>query len=512
MTRSLEYHRRQAKSLKKAHAAGDPRALARASRVLTTGDDPLTHASALHVVAREAGFDSWPKLKFHVETAGLDRVERAERLKNALYLGTHWMVRQLLDQTPDLADGQFGLLCALYRREQVADWLRRDPGVALRTVQGPRRPILHLAFSRHIQAHPELVPDMLAVAEALVDAGADVNDGYPAAPGSDHLLSALYGAVGHADNMELARWLLERGADPDDGESLYHATELGHHRGLKMLLEHGADPRGTNALLRAMDFHDLAAVRLLLDHGARADDFDDSIIGGEAPWVVPALHQAARRGCDREMAELLLDNGADPGRIFDGVSAYAYARVFGNPDVAGAIAARGGATALTAAETLLARAADGEDTGDARLTGDAIAPAYLNIIRTILHLPDKLDHVRRLVALGVPHDRPDSEGLTPVQIAGWEGLPEVMQYLLSLGPDLNHLNGYGGNLVTTILHGADNCPQRDRRDHVRCLLLALDAGLPLGHNAIRGTSNPAVLRSMEQWADRNPDRLVESIP
>ena len=52
---------------------------------------------------------------------------------------------------------------------------------------------------------------MLAVAEALLAAGADVNDSYPY-QGEDHApLSALYGAIGHAGNMVLAEWLLAMG-------------------------------------------------------------------------------------------------------------------------------------------------------------------------------------------------------------------------------------------------------------------------------------------------------------
>ena len=118
------------------------------------------------------------------------------------------------------------------------------------------------------KARPDLVPDAIAIAEALVERGADVNDGYPVAPGSDHLLSALYGAIGHADNIALGRWLLEHGADPNDNESLYHSTELSGTAALKLLLKHGARPAGTNALARALDFREEDKVRLLLEAGA----------------------------------------------------------------------------------------------------------------------------------------------------------------------------------------------------------------------------------------------------
>ncbi len=92
----------------------------------------------------------------------------------------------------------------------------------------------------------------------------------PFAPYDENLLSALYGGIGHANNMVLGRWLLENGANPNDGVLLYHATELGHHDGLKLLLEFGADPTGTNALLRALNLDDLGAMKFLLDAGADA--------------------------------------------------------------------------------------------------------------------------------------------------------------------------------------------------------------------------------------------------
>ncbi|NND20244.1 MAG: ankyrin repeat domain-containing protein, partial [Silicimonas sp.] len=432
--KSIEQLRRDAKALRKAYEAGDRDALRRVDAHVQRNAPDLKHADFLHVIARENAFESWPRLVWAAETVGLDRAARQQRLKIAIYHGQNWVVDRLLTETPDLAADQFGLQCALFDRAAVEAALADDPLLALRDF-GPRRPILHLAFSKRLQADPGLADDMLAIAEALVAEAADVNDGYPVHPGSDHKLSALYGAIGHADNMVLGRWLLERGADPNDGESLYHATELGHHDGLKMLLEHGADPKGTNALLRAMDFDDVAAVRMLLAAGADADEFNDAEVGGERPWVIPALHQAARRMSSDEMIEVLLEAGADPAREYQGATAYGYARVFGNPALARAIEARGAASPLSDDEALLAAAADGRNTEGRFIDPDRLPEAYRDIVRVILHLPGKLDHVKRLVAMGVEYDRPDAEGLTPVQVAGWEGLPEVLAYFLSQKPD-----------------------------------------------------------------------------
>ncbi|PIL19135.1 hypothetical protein P775_16265 [Puniceibacterium antarcticum] len=499
---TLDYLRRDAKALKKAHEAHAPGALERLKAHPPRADlGALKHADYLHVIAQEHHFESWLRLKLASETIGMDRAARQQRLKVALFRGNGWVVEQLLDETPDLAEGLFGLQCALYDRAAVEAALALDPGLAVKTF-GPRRPMLHLTFSRWIKQRPDLEADMIAVAEALLAAGADVNDTSPEQPGSDKRLSALYGAVGHADNMVLARWLLDHGADPNDGESLYHATELGHHEGLRMLLEHGADPKGTNALLRAMDFHDVAAVRMLLEHGAEPDDSGDDL------WVVPSLHQAARRDSGAEMVALLLEHGADPGRLYQGVSAYSYARVFGNRVLAEAIEARGVAMPLSWEEKLLAQAADGDLRPGVFIDPERLPEAYRTILRQILHLPDRLDHIRRLVGLGIEYDGTDSEGLTPVQVAGWEGLPEVLAYFLSLRPDLSHVNGFGGTLLGTILHGSEHHPERDSRDHLACLEMALQQGVALPRQTLRQVGREDVAAFLEAWAEAHPGQLV----
>lgn len=505
----LDQLRRDAKALKAAHAAGDAEALLRLKLHPPRPEGAvLKHADYLHVIARENTFASWPALKEAVEMRGLDRAAKLQRLKIALAHGQNARVDRLLADTPDLADGLFGLQVALFDRGAVARMLAEDPGHATRVV-AHQSPMCFLAFSRRIHARPDLAGDMIAIAEMLLAHGASVNDSRPLGPESDHRLSVLYGAIGHADNMALARWLLEQGADPDDGESLYHSTELGHHEGLRLLLAHGADPKGTNALLRAMDFHDHAAVRMLLDHGARADEFDAAPVGGEAPWVIPALHQAARRMCDREMVEMLLDAGADPARRYRGCTAYGFARVYGNADLARAIEARGLAPDLEPVEALLAQAAEGRVPAGAHLAPERVPAAYRDILREILALPGRLDHVRRLVALGLEPDRPDNEGLTPVQVAGWEGLPEVMGYFLSLGPDLSHVNGYGGTLLSTIIHGSENCPARHARDHVACLGLALEAGVSLPKRAIDFAGEEEIAAFLADWAAAHPGQVTE---
>ncbi|MCV2882834.1 ankyrin repeat domain-containing protein [Actibacterium sp. XHP0104] len=508
MTNSLDKLRRQAKVLQRMVEAHDAVAIARVRGHVSRPVADLKHADFLHVMAREAGFATWPELKFAAETIGLDRAARQQRLKVALYHGQNHVVEALLKETPDLADGLLGLQVALYDLAAVQRALEDDPEAATRK-RGPRTPMLHLAYSRYIHARPELKADMLTIAELLLVHGADVNDSAPLGAGDEHSLSALYGAIGHANNMALGQWLLDHGADPNDGESLYHATELGHHDGLRMLLAAGAEPRGTNALLRAMDFHDHRAVQMLLDHGADADEFVPDSVDGEEPWVIPALHQAARRMSDRRMIDMLLGAGADPARLHDGVSAYGYARVFGNTDLARAIEAQGTPPALTPDEELLAAAAEGRETSGRFIDPARLPDAYRNILREILHLPGKLDHMKRLVALGLEYDRPDAQGVTPVQAAGWSGLPEVLGWLISQRPDLGHVNGYGGTLLGTIIHGSENCPERATRDHVACARLALEHGVALPRKAVTLAGQPDMAAFLTDWAAAYPGQVVE---
>ena len=497
----LSSHRRAAKALKRAVEAQQPAAMAGWRAV--HGDDPVSHTGALHVIARDAGFASWPRMKFAVETGGLDRAALQARLASALINGQHWRVEALLAQDLDLPAAHLGLQIALCLKDPVMAHLARDPGAATRPVDG-RLPLLWLAFSRHVKAHPDLVPDMLTIAEALVAQGADVTAGHPVEPGAAHHLSPLYGALGHADNMPLADWLLRHGADPNDDESLYHATELDHHDGLRLLLAAGANPTGTNALLRAMDFNDHTAVRLLLAAGADPNEHRADHAGGQPQTVLPVLHQAARRGCDADMVAILLQAGAEPDARHQGISAYELAAIMCNDAVAQALGPQPVAEALAP----LVAAAQGQSASGFVDPSTLPEEARL-IIRTLLNRPGRLDHIKRLVALGVETDRPDEMGLTPVQVAGWEGLVDEMAYLLSQRPDLGHVNAFGGTLLSTILHGAEHSPSHDSRDHLTCTRLVLEHGVALPRSAITSTGREDIAALLEHWAEAHPGQVVE---
>lgn len=494
---TLDVHRKAARRLKKAYRSGDKDAQSRVFTHIGT-NQPLKHADFLHVIAREAGAESWPKLKFTLETTAMSRDQRAARLKMALYQGQHWRTTELLAGDPALAGHNLGIQIALYDEDAVRAAIDRDLDSATRVI-GVRTPILHLAFSKEIHRSPEKRAAMLAIAALLVRHGASVDDGYPAEPGSDHKLSALYGALCHADNLLLGTWLLEQGANPDDNESLYHATELDHTDALSALIRHGANPAGTNALARAIDFRSFEKTKMLLEAGADPDEAALDHPSGQPVETVPALHQAARRWCPAEIAQLLLDHGANATRVWRGHTPYATARIFGNEEVAGLLAEHGARTALSEGEEQLAKCVAGE--GPDR----PIDPALLNdedrlLLTRIVFQVDRLDHLKALVAAGLDPNLPDEMGLIPLHAAGWAGLPEAVAFLLTLHPDLDWKNAFGGDALDTVIHGSEHRLDREERDHISCARHILEAGATLHPNYIEECGNQEMAAFLEDWA------------
>jgi ankyrin repeat protein len=94
-------------------------------------------------------------------------------------------------------------------------------------------------------------------------------------------LSPLYHAC-MANDVAQVEELLLAGADPNDGESVYHAAQLNRRECLALLLAHGADLSGRNAEHHNTPLYFLAGhregepgtdaavlgMRWLLEHGA----------------------------------------------------------------------------------------------------------------------------------------------------------------------------------------------------------------------------------------------------
>ena len=239
----------------------------------------------------------------------------------------------------------------LAARPEIADdpWAALVLGRAWRgdpsTTGGPRgwAPLLYVCHSCFPSA---------TLARELLDRGADPNASFENEYGS---MSALYGAAGVAHDPELTRVLLEAGANPDDGESLYHATESPETACVELLLAHGAATRGTNALAHALDDERPGHVRLMLAAGA--DPNEGALVA-----------HAVRRGRGPEVVRLLAAHGADldrpGGETWRGNvplrTPYQHARLRARDDLAATLAELGASTAVDPADAAVESLARGE--------------------------------------------------------------------------------------------------------------------------------------------------------
>jgi hypothetical protein len=300
----------------------------------------------------------------------------------------------------------------------------------------------------------------VSLARELLAGGADPNASFENEYGS---MSALYGAAGVAHDPELTRVLLEAGANPDDGESLYHATESPSAACLELLLAHGALTRGTNALAHALDDERLEHVRLLLAGGA--DPNEGAIVA-----------HAVRRGRDPEVVRLLARHGADldrpGGETWRGNvplrTPYQHARLRARVDVAAALAELGASTELDPADAAVESLARGE-------RPSTPLPESLDVdgqeVIVLAALGGHLDAVVDAVGPGFRGVVGGSPEGSLVEHAAWVGDSALVERLLGLGAEPGAALGWASHGSRN--HGAPG------RDYVAVAQLLVAAGCPV---------------------------------
>ncbi len=390
---NLEQLRKQAKELVKAARAGDRSALDR------LGGRDVILANAQLTLAREHGYPSWPALVTAVE-ASADA-----------------FVRTATDGRRDRADAFLAARPEIERDPWARLVLGREWGGDPNRPGGPRSwaPILYVCHS--VYANAELARELLA-------RGADPNATFMNEYGE---MSALYGAAGVVFDPELTRILLEAGANPDDGESVYHSVAAESPECLRLLIEHGAETTGTNALAHALDYDRIEPVRMLLEAGADPNEHAH-------------VAHAIRRGRGPEFVRLLHEFGADldrpGGETWRGDARlrtpYAHAVLRGRDDVARTLEELGASTARPPDDAAVAAVALGERPAQP-LSDDPDYDAQEVLILTALR--GQLDLVVDVVGVdfvGVVGGSPKG---TLLHHAAWMGNPGVVRELLDLGAD-----------------------------------------------------------------------------
>jgi ankyrin repeat protein len=504
---NLDHLKKQAKELIRLYRSRDAAAMARFRNALPAAagrsDEDISSAQlrlhdAQSCIAREHGFTSWPDLKSYVEVRAVTRKERSARILHwaqLLYSGDvsgtvnranpRVGLRMLADD-PDLIAGDPWLACAIGDERALQQATQADPEWVNRS-GGPLRlpPLVAVAHSSLLRVE-EFRERLHRSAELLIADGADVNQHIYSrwAPGSlnepdqRYPLSALYGAAGSNHNPALTKLLLEAGADPNDGESLYHSLE--NPACTRLLLEHGARIAESNAIHRAMDLDDDIALKLLLAHGG--DPNEPARNQPLTDWGSP-LAWAIRRRRPRHV-KALLDAGADASRLTpDGASPYQLALRFGLSEVAALLRERIDMPDISDEERFVAACTRGDES-EARTIHSrrpdlpaALPPAQLRL------LPDMAaegadDAVRLMVSLGWPIAvRGGDWDASALNLAVFRGNAALTRFLLEHGAKWTEQHGYGDNACGGLSWASLNEPV-EGGDWVGCARALLDHGMP----------------------------------
>ncbi|KAF0245385.1 MAG: hypothetical protein FD180_1608, partial [Planctomycetota bacterium] len=257
--------------------------LKRQAKDLVKAGEARKLSEAQLAIARQYGFSNWTKLKLMVDAAG-DIAKAVDTFLFAVDLGDVNMAREALRARPEIPEAGLSAAAVLGESAIVERFLEADPNLAKLKVGEPkkREPLHWLCYSPFCAKRGA---DILRCAKSLLAAGADP-DAHTVEHEGEHEypLGALYAAACHAKFPKLVKLLLEAGADPNDGETIFHAAEADDRVVLKMALEHGADldfnkSWGNTAIYfnlghkEGSRFVDASTrgIRWLLEHGADPD-------------------------------------------------------------------------------------------------------------------------------------------------------------------------------------------------------------------------------------------------
>lgn len=377
---------------------------------------------------------------------------RTTFIKEAIWHGSPDEAEKLLAAHPELADSDIHTAAIVGNVQAVRRFLKEDPENAkLLSEPFGGNALVYLCMSKYLRLDKKRSDDFMQAATALLDAGADPDSGFWTTGRCPEFETALYGAAGVANHAGLTTLLLERGADPNDGEAVYHSPEFYENDAMKALVETGkVRPENLSLMLiRKHDLHDYEGIKYLLEHGT------DPNYPWNRGWY--AIHHALARSNGPSIIALLLEHGADPSVMNDGLTAIARAAREGRNDVLELFQQKGITINLDGVDRLIATCAMA-DTG----TVQSILQQSPSLLKELLAMGGELlarfslsnnkQGVLQLLELGVdvntPYQSGDDyfgipRGSLAIHVAAWLGNPAVVQLLIERGShvDLPDKNG-----------------------------------------------------------------------
>jgi ankyrin repeat protein len=495
---SFERVRDAAKALTRACRSGDAAALKRvqaqlprlASLDAATAASRVRLADVQYAVAREAGQENWAALKIFVQSQE-PLIAQVARFLQALPDSDLTTMRRVIEQFPEVARTSVHAAAAACDLAAFESWIARDPSSALARFRDTGwTPLDCLACSPLFAIDDAHRAASVAIGRRLLELGADPNT-FTTFGGDDGKLKlpVLY-RPSELGNTGLVRLLLEAGAQPNDGESAYHAAECNRRDVLELLLAHGAEISaahplwGNTVLYFVAGYRDdqpragdaTAGMEWLLEHGA--DPNVPSTDHRETP-----LHRIADLGRGVAVAELLLAHGADPRQPrADGRLPYELAMRVGNLPVAELLRARGGGVeTLRPVDAFLHSCATGDlasvrsaIAADPGLRDELIGNEHAAILRVMGAGHSGVVEILRALGLDLNVEGP--WGGTPLHWASWHGRVEMARALLAEGSPVNVRDKtYGSSPIAWAAHGSYNCRPADD-DYIAVIDLLLAAG------------------------------------
>jgi ankyrin repeat protein len=508
---SLEQYKKQAKDLVSDCARGGRGGVGRLQwhhprfhqlQMAEIQGQDVKRTDAQLVLAREHGFESWPKFAKHIQLVNLiDSVASIDDPVAAFIevacvprhtghaSGTLDHAETILARYPHVARASIHTAAILGDQDAVREFLARDPKSATAT-GGPHGwdALTYLCFSRYLRIDKARSDAFVRTARALLDGGASAQTGWVEM--IDHpnprptFESAIYGAAGIARHAELTRLLLERGADPNDEETPYHVPEGYDNNVLRILLESGRlnETSLTWILGRKADWHDEQGLRLALEYGA-----NPNIV---THWGDSALDHALRRDNGPEAIAALLDYGADP-RVksrHDGRSAVALAAHRGRADVLALFEQRGIVQELEGLARLLAACARGDRKSIATITArePELSAQVIAVGGTTLAEfagNGNVEGLRCLLDLGIGPTSLYSEGdlyfdiaknSTALHVAAWRARHAAVKELIARGAPVNARDGSGRTALALAVKACVDSYWKNQRspESVEALLAA----------------------------------------